>query len=65
MSGEVYLYITKSSVFIFLNVGLFQHTLCMTVKVTRDRWSGKSKGFGIIQYASKSEANKALEQMHG
>lgn len=37
----------------------------MTVKVICDRNSGKSKGFGFIQFYSESEAMAALHNMNG
>lgn len=30
-----------------------------------DRYSGRSKGFGFVEYASAEEAQKAIEMFHG
>lgn len=36
-----------------------------TVRIITDKFSGKSKGFGFVEMASKEEATKAIEEMDG
>jgi RNA recognition motif-containing protein len=36
-----------------------------SVKVSIDRFSGRSQGYGFIEYASIKEANHAIEQFNG
>ncbi len=36
-----------------------------TVKVIKDRFSGRPKGFGFIEMPSNSEADKAIKALNG
>lgn len=36
-----------------------------SVKVIKDRFSGKSKGFGFIEMPNNSEADKAIKALNG
>lgn len=35
------------------------------VKIVTDRATGKSRGFGFVEFASEDQARKALEKMNG
>jgi RNA recognition motif-containing protein len=35
------------------------------VNLVMDRFTGESKGFGFIEYASNSDADKAIKSMNG
>lgn len=35
------------------------------VKIVTDRTTGKSRGFGFIEFASEDQARQALEKMNG
>ena len=39
--------------------------MALAAKVICDRISGKSKGFGFIQFSSESDAMAALHKMNG
>ena len=36
-----------------------------SVNIIKDRFSGESRGFGFVEMPSKSEAQKAIEEMNG
>mgnify|MGYP001592410828 FL=1 len=36
-----------------------------TVKIIKDRFSGRSKGFGFVEMPSNSEADKAIKALNG
>ena len=36
-----------------------------SVKIVTDAYSGKSRGFGFVEMASKEEAEKAISLIHG
>ncbi len=36
-----------------------------SANIIKDRFSGKSRGFGFVQMPSKQEAQNAIEQMNG
>lgn len=36
-----------------------------SVKIIKDRFSGRSKGFGFIEMPSNSEADKAIKALNG
>jgi len=36
-----------------------------SVNIIKDKFSGESRGFGFVQMPSKSEAEKAIEEMNG
>ena len=40
-------------------------TLCFAVKVICDHFTGKSKGYGFVQFISDDAASKALKEMDG
>lgn len=42
-----------------------QHGELIEVKVICDHVSGKSKGYGFVQFTSENTASKALEEMDG
>ncbi|XP_028549457.1 glycine-rich RNA-binding protein 4, mitochondrial isoform X1 [Dendrobium catenatum] len=47
----------------FSTHGVVTQGIFMPVKVICDRRSGKSKGFGFVQFSHESEAATALQQM--
>ena len=45
---------------------LFQkHGTVASARVITDRMSGRSKGFGFVEMADKSEAEKAIQETNG
>ena len=36
-----------------------------TVKIIKDRFSGRSKGFGFVEMPNNSEADKAIKALNG
>lgn len=36
-----------------------------TVKIIKDRWSGKSRGFGFVEMPEKEEAHSAITGLNG
>ena len=36
-----------------------------TVKIIKDRWSGKSRGFGFVEMPEKDEAHSAITGLNG
>lgn len=38
---------------------------CESVAVVKDRFSGQSRGFGFVEMASDSEAQRAIQQLDG
>jgi len=41
------------------------HGEIASVAIVLDRMSGRSRGFGFVEFASESDAQKAIEAMHG
>ena len=37
----------------------------VSVVIISDRYSGRSKGFGFVEYGTKEEADKAIEMFNG
>ncbi|XP_019706159.1 glycine-rich RNA-binding protein 2, mitochondrial isoform X2 [Elaeis guineensis] len=48
-----------------LNDAFCQHGEIVEVKVICDRITGKSKGYGFVQFCMESEATNALQKMDG
>jgi len=36
-----------------------------SAKVVRDQYTGRSKGFGFVEFAQEADAQKAMEDMNG
>lgn len=36
-----------------------------TAEVIKDRYSGRSKGFGFVEFSNDTEANAAIEKLNG
>ena len=46
--------------------GLFQQAGTVeSARIITDRYTGKSRGFGFVEMASKQEATKAIELLNG
>ena len=41
------------------------HGTVTDVRVVRDRDTGRSRGFGFVEFGSADEGNKAIEEMNG
>jgi len=41
-----------------------QHGTVNEVQLMMDRFTGKSRGFAFVEFATSEEANKAVEQFH-
>lgn len=41
------------------------HGTVESAKVISDRFSGKSRGFGFVEFSSKEEADQAIEALNG
>lgn len=42
-----------------------QHGEVTSVKIIKDRFSGRSKGFGFVEMAAKQDAEKAIQKLNG
>ncbi len=42
-----------------------QHGEVTSVKIIKDRFSGRSKGFGFVEMAEKQDAEKAIQKLNG
>lgn len=50
---------------VFIDKEIWFGCLYLAVKVICDHVSGKSKGYGFVQFTSENIASRALEQMDG
>jgi len=41
-----------------------QHGEVVSVKIVKDRFSGRSKGFGFVEMASKEEGEAAIQKLN-
>jgi len=41
-----------------------QHGEVVSVKIVKDRFSGRSKGFGFVEMASKDEGETAIQKLN-
>ncbi|MCF8260062.1 MAG: RNA-binding protein [Melioribacteraceae bacterium] len=48
-----------------LNELFSQYGEITSAKIIMDKFSGKSKGFGFVEFASNDDANKAVEELNG
>jgi RNA recognition motif-containing protein len=42
-----------------------QYGTLVSVKIITDKYSGRSKGFGFVEYEKEEEAQKAIEALNG
>jgi RNA recognition motif-containing protein len=42
-----------------------EYGIVSSVRIIKDKYSGKSKGFAFVEMSDNNEANKAIEELNG